>query len=217
MCYSRSIYGSRRRTLHIIPGSRLFVLLQKPKFKSTSKEHSQCLTRRLKQWEAGDFDGLLCETRTIQGKLPTNSKPLNDERLAKTFSKLMFEGKVNAAMKLLDQHDTGVVTLSQRPINELKRKHPNANDADPSILMDGPLPFVDPVMFQNITESTIMKSVLRTRGSSGPSGLDADGWRRIFVSKNFGNVGKDVHLVGLHEKLVPSKSKLKLKMGEAIH
>jgi hypothetical protein len=134
------------------------LLLQKPTFKSTSKEHSQYLTRRLKQWEAGDFDGLLCETRTFQGKLPTNSKPLNDERSAKTFSKLMFEGKVNAAMKLLDQHDTGVVTLSQSTINELKRKHPNANDADPSILMDGPLPFVDPVMFQNITKSTIMKS-----------------------------------------------------------
>ena len=156
--------------------------LQKPTFKSTSKEHSQCLTRRLKQWEASDFDGLLFETHTIQGKLPTNSKPLNDERLAKTFSKLMFEGKVNVAMKLLDQHDTGVVTLSQSTINELKRKHPNANDADPSILMDGPLPFVDPVMFQNITESTIMKSALRTRGSSGTSSLDADGWRRILVS-----------------------------------
>ena len=129
----------------------------------------------------------------------------------------MFEGKVNAAMKLLDQHDTGLVTLSQSTIHELKRKHPNANDADPSILMDGPLPFVDPVMFQNITESTIMKSALRTRGSSGPSGLDADGWRRILVSNNFGNVGKDLRcaLSGFAQKLVPSKSKLKLKMGEA--
>ncbi|CAB4020227.1 Hypothetical predicted protein, partial [Paramuricea clavata] len=129
------------------------LLLQKPTFKSISKEHSQCLTRHLKQWEAGR-------------KLPTNSKPLNDERLAKTFSKLTFEGKINAAIKLLDQHDSsGVVTLSQSTINELKGKHPNANDADPSILMDGPLPLVDPVMFQNITESTtIMKSTLRTRG-----------------------------------------------------
>jgi hypothetical protein len=86
--------------------------------------------------------------------------------------------------------------------------------------MDGPLPFVDPVMFQNITESTIMKSALRTRGSSGQSGLDADGWRRILVSKNFGNVGKDLRcaLSGFAQKVtvVPSKSKLKLKMGEAI-
>ena len=193
------------------------LLLQKPTFKSTSKEHSQCLTRRLKQWEAGDFDGLLCETRTIQGKLPTISKPLNDECLAKTFSKLMFEGKVNAAMKLLDQHDTGLVTLSQSTIHELKRKHPNANDADPSILMDGPLPFVDPVMFQNITESTIMKSALRTRGSSGPSGLDADGWRRILVSKNFGNVGKDLRctLSGFAQKVSTVEIEVKVENGRS--
>jgi hypothetical protein len=30
----------------------------------------------------------------------------------------MFEGKVNEAMKLLDQHDTGVVTLFQSTINK---------------------------------------------------------------------------------------------------
>ena len=28
--------------------------------------------------------------------------------------------------------------------------------------------------------------------SSGPSGLDANGWRRILVSTNFGKVGKDL-------------------------
>jgi hypothetical protein len=43
----------------------------------------------------------------------------------------------------------------------MKRKHPNGNDADPSILLDGPITFVDSVMFQNLTESTIMKSALR--------------------------------------------------------
>ena len=77
-------------------------------------------------------------------------------------------------------------------INELKRKHPEANQADPSVLIDGQMPFVDPVMFHNITESTILKSALRTKGSGGPSGLDADGWRRILVSKNFGSVEKDL-------------------------
>ena len=55
--------------------------------------------------------------------------------------------------------------------------------------MDGQPPFVDPVMFESITESTIANSALRTKGSSGPSGLDADGWRRILVSKNFGAAG----------------------------
>ena len=47
-------------------------------------------------------------------------------------------------------------------------------------------------MFQNIKEPTIISVALRTRGSSGPSGLDADGWRRILVSKNFGSTGKNL-------------------------
>ena len=109
------------------------LLLQKPAFKSTANEHLKCLSRRLKQWESGD----LCASRTIQGKLKASSKPQSEEHLAKTFAKLMFEGKVKAAMKLLDEQDSAVVlTLSQSTINELKRKHPEANQADPSVLID---------------------------------------------------------------------------------
>ena len=55
--------------------------------------------------------------------------------------------------------------------------------------MDGQPPFVDPLMFESITESTIANSALRTKGSSGPSGLDTDGWKRILVSKNFWTAG----------------------------
>ena len=171
------------------------LLLQKPTFKSTAKEHSQCLSRRLTQWELGEFDALLSEAGTVQVKLPTNLKGLDEERSAKTFAKLVLEGKINAAMKLLDQQSSGgVLPLSQSTINELKRKHPEASEADPSLLIDGQPPFVDPVMFQNITETTISTATLRTRGSSGPSGLDAEGWRRILVSNNFGAAGH--HLRG---------------------
>ena len=49
----------------------------------------------------------------------------------------------------------------------------DAREADPSLLMDDCPPFVDPVMFQ--TESTIANAALKTRWSSGPSGLDAYG------------------------------------------
>ena len=80
------------------------------------------------------------------------------------------------ATRLLDEHGSAdVLTLSQSTINELKRKHlAEANEADPSVLIDSQIPFVDPVMFYSITESTILKSTLRTKGSNGPSGLDAD-------------------------------------------
>ena len=58
--------------------------------------------------------------------------------------------------------------------------------------MSGPKPFFDPVIFENIDKNSISKAAIRTRGAAGPSGLDADGWRRILVSKNYGNVGKDL-------------------------
>ena len=157
------------------------------------KEHSQCFSRRLTQWELGKFDELLQEASVIQAKLTTNLKGLNEERLAKTFAKFVLEGKINAAMELLDQQSIrGVLPLPQSTINELKWKHAEASQAHPSLLIDGQPPFVDPIMFQNITESTIANAALRTRGSGGPSGLDADGWRRILVSKNFGVVGQNL-------------------------
>ena len=55
------------------------LLLQKPTFKSTAKEHSQCLSRRLAKWESGKFDELLREASTIQAKLPMNPKGLKEE------------------------------------------------------------------------------------------------------------------------------------------
>ena len=166
------------------------LLLQKPSYKSTSKQHSLCLKRRLELWHTGDFDTIMREARAIQSMLKKHTNEISDENLSKTFAKLIFEGKINAALKLLDKSSRGgVLPLTPETIEELKRKHPTAAKPDDSVLIQGPKPIVDPVMFENIDESVIIKSALRTKGSSGPSGLDADGWRRILVSKSFGNAG----------------------------
>jgi hypothetical protein len=58
--------------------------------------------------------------------------------------------------------------------------------------MTGPKPYFDPIVFGNIDESSIAKAATRTKGAAGPSGLDADGWRRILISKNYGKDGKDL-------------------------
>lgn len=98
------------------------LLLQKPSFKSTSKQHSQSLKRRLELWESDDLNKLFNESSTIQAKLPTNPKGMNDENLSKTFAKLVLEGKIKAAMKLLDQQKSkSVLPLSQSTVDELMK------------------------------------------------------------------------------------------------
>ena len=41
-------------------------------------------------------------------------------------------------------------------------------------------------------ESVRMKASMLTKGESGPSGLDADGWRRILTFRVFGTAALDL-------------------------
>ena len=79
------------------------ILLQKPGRKSTAKQHTEYLKKRLDLWEAGKFNELLTEARYIQKKMQNNKKYDTPEHIAKTFAKLMLQGKVNAALKLLNK------------------------------------------------------------------------------------------------------------------
>ena len=54
------------------------ILLQKPSRKSTSKQHTHYLQKRMFLWETGNFEELLVEARSIQEKLK-NSQNENVE------------------------------------------------------------------------------------------------------------------------------------------
>ena len=47
------------------------------------------------------------------------------------------------------------------------------------------------MLFENIDADIIFNLAKLTKGSSGPSGLDSDIWRRILCSKSFGQVSSD--------------------------
>ena len=49
--------------------------------------------------------------------------------------------------------------------------------------MNGEIPFSDPIIFKSIDEATIAAAALRAKGAAEPSGMNADGWRRLLVSK----------------------------------
>ena len=163
-------------------------------------------------------DRLLIEARTIQSTLLTSKKFRTPEQTAKSFAKLMMEGKVNAALRVLDEEQSGgVLPLSEAVLKDLQNKHPLSEPPNPTVMIDGEIPLVDPTLFSNIDESSIAKAAMNTKGAAGPSGLDALAWRHILVSKNYRSSGKDLrdavammarHLATRKNTIIDGKSNL---------
>jgi len=71
------------------------LLLQKPHRNSKTKTHIACLERRMKLWEEGDIPELVREGRAIQNRLPKQERKGSEQQLARSFAKLMFQGKTD--------------------------------------------------------------------------------------------------------------------------
>ena len=183
------------------------LMLQKPSAKSKTRDHISCLQRRLELWGRGEIAELLKEGTAIQRILHLSSQRRDSEDESKQackFAKLMMEGKVRAALRLLTkQAKSGLLRLDQviggysstagRTVREiLEEKHPNASPvhAD-AILCDDPTnDDFHPIVFDGITSEVIRVSALHTEGSAGPSGVDAMSWRRLCTA--FGQKSNDL-------------------------
>ena len=182
------------------------LLLQKPSRKSKSKEHSQCLNRRLKLWAEGRINDLVLEGRTIQKYLPKNrSSDSEESRLAQRFAQLMTTGKIQAALRLLSEDSANSLLEPSESVEDpeglrktvkelLVSKHPEGRSYDiNSSIPDNEIispTNPHPILFDQINESTIRFAALRTKGGAGPSGIDAAGWRRLCCS--FGRSSSDL-------------------------
>ena len=172
------------------------LLLQKPHQHSKSKDHLACLERRMTAWSDGDLASLLHEGRTIQRQLlKAHGNTKSKRQTAQSFAKLMMEGRVRAALRLLTDHDTGgslpldkLVDPNTNPHMTVRdillEKHPPGQPLNPSALLvpDTPAEEPHPVIFDQLTGPLIRATALRTEGAAGPSGIDALGWRRLYTS-----------------------------------
>ena len=70
-------------------------------------------------------------------------------------------------------------------MNQLKEKHPSAQDAHLGSLIFGPVLDIPDVVYQKIDGKMVREAALRTKGSGGPCGVDTIGFRRILSSKSF--------------------------------
>ena len=172
------------------------LLLQKAHQSSKAMDHVICLERRMKAWYDSDIEQLLHEG-TIQSRFSLASwQARSEEQLARSFSKLMFEGKVKPAIHLLATHSRGgTLNLdSQVPVGDssdelasvsdvLIAKHPKGQPVKASaVVKPKTTPQTPhPIMLEGIDATLIQSMALKTDGAAGPSGIDAYGWRRLLA------------------------------------
>ena len=155
----------------------LAVGLQKPSKKSKAKDHQECLARRLVLWKEGEIDTLLRDGRLIQRHLDRSQKA-DPSNKAKIFAKLVMEGQKHSALSYLSEEDYGgALPLSEQVMEQLADKHPKAQQAKLGSVLFGPVEDIPAILYQQINGEMVQEAVLRTEGSCGPSGVDANGFQ----------------------------------------
>ena len=84
----------------------------------------------------------------------------------------------------------GILPLSYETFEILQQKHPEVSEESDDILLKETTQEVHPVIYESINSEMVKDAIKKTRRAAGPSGMDADGWRRILISGNFRNVGE---------------------------
>ena len=162
------------------------LLLQEPSQNSKSKDHLSALARRMDLWESGKLMKLLKETETIQKYPRTTNTASTINKILKKFSYEIRRGNVHNAIKLLTDNMKNRIL----PLTENKLQHLKQNIHLDAILIqkyyyqtpeEG-----HPIKFASINAEYVRKATLKTRGQAGPSGLDAEGWKKLFTSSQFG-------------------------------
>ena len=180
----QEIYSSLKdiafKTIMVLPS----LLLQKPSKKSKAKDHWAVLTL----WHDGNILELSKEGATTEGTLKSVNTRNTIGEISKNFIKKTKHGNINGAIKLLTNNmQNGVFSLNEKTLELLRQKHPKASPATEGVLLTDDIQKIHPIKFENLTEESVKKAALKTKGGSGPSAMDAEGWRRILTSKQFGN------------------------------
>ncbi|KAL5248881.1 hypothetical protein ACHWQZ_G017912 [Mnemiopsis leidyi] len=65
-------------------------------------------------------------------------------------------------------------------------KHPKAEPKHNDVALEGPNFLPPKVTYHPIDAQAIYLAAKNTNGAAGPSGIDADGWKRFLCSRSFG-------------------------------
>ena len=111
---------------------------------------------------------------------------------ARVFANPVMSGQINSALCYLSENDGGVLPLIDDVMAQLREKHPNPQEARLGPLLFGPVEGVPVSIYRQINGEIVRYATLRTKGSGGPSGVDANGFRRILASNLFKKSGTEL-------------------------
>ena len=169
------------------------LLLQKPSKNLKTRDHLVALERHLESWISGNLLELLKEAETIQKSLRSKKISTNIAEISKRFSQEMKKGNLHSAMKILkDNMKNGILPLTGQTLNQLQLKHPEGKEASRETSLTDTPEIIHPIKFESIDLEKMQEAAVKTRGGSGLSGMEADGWKRILTSKKLGKSSIDL-------------------------
>ena len=177
------------------PSEREFVftalILQRDRMVRKAKDIRPLLSRRMDLWEAGRLPELLSEAQRCDKQLSQSLSPMTPEQLERTFNRLMLEGRIRSAVRLLTERGAGGTLdpeteaqgkhgpLGKSVLDVLQEKHPPQRVVDPGAFQEcETLPLLTEV---DITAAHIEIVARRLFGSAGPSGTDSGQWRTFLL------------------------------------
>ena len=95
---------------------------------------------------------------------------VNTRKLLLTFMKIMI---LLLLLLLL------LLPLTDDVVRQLREKHPDAQRAKLVSLLFGPVEDMPDSVYQEINGEFVREAALRTKGSGGPLGVDANGYKRL--------------------------------------
>ena len=121
-----------------------------------------------------------------------SNTPSTIVEISKKFAREIRKGNINSAMKLLaDNMKNGILPLNDQTLHQIKQKHRHGKDAHREVLLPNIPEEIHSIKFHSIDADSVKKAMLQNKGAAGPSGLDADGWKRILTSNQFGSNSND--------------------------
>ena len=144
-------------------------------------------------WEEEKYDELVEKGQAIQNRLQSTKRKSGESELVRQFRIHMTNGNVNAALRLLSKSgNSGILPINEETIRQLHDKHPEGEPLYQEMLLNGPVKFTHPVIFDEFDTALVQKVALRTKGAAGPSNFDANDWRNLIASKRHGNSNSDL-------------------------